>query len=46
VLDDLRESWREALADFNVPLHARFLAREELPITASSTVQKHRLRGA
>jgi len=46
VLDDLRESWREALADFNVPLHARFRAREELPITASSTVQKHRLRGA
>jgi len=27
-----------------VPQHFRFLAREELPVTASGKVQKHRLR--
>jgi len=27
-----------------VPQHFRFLAREELPLTASGKVQKHRLR--
>jgi fatty-acyl-CoA synthase len=42
--DDLREFCRKSLAAFKVPQHFRFLAREELPITASGKVQKHRLR--
>jgi len=42
--DDLREFCNKALAAFKVPQHFRFLAREELPVTASGKVQKHRLR--
>ena len=42
--DDLREFCNKALAAFKVPQHFRFLAREELPVTASGRVQKHRLR--
>ncbi len=42
--DDLRAFCAKALAAFKVPQHVRFLAREELPLTASGKVQKHRLR--
>ncbi len=42
--DDLREFCKKALAAFKVPQHFRFVAREDLPITASGKVQKRRLR--
>ncbi len=42
--DDLRAFCQKVLAAFKVPQHFRFLAREELPFTASGKVQKHRLR--
>jgi fatty-acyl-CoA synthase len=42
--DGLREFCKKALAAFKVPRHIIFVTREELPITASGKVQKHRLR--
>jgi fatty-acyl-CoA synthase len=44
--DELRDFCRKALAAFKVPQHFRFVTREELPLTASGKVQKHKLREA
>lgn len=42
--DELRRFCRVGLAAFKVPRHFRFVAREELPLTATGKVQKHQLR--
>jgi fatty-acyl-CoA synthase len=44
--ETLRTHCRQALAAFKVPQHFRFLARTDLPVTATGKVQKVRLREA
>ncbi len=44
--DELRAFCRTSLAAFKVPQYVRFATRDELPLTATGKVQKHRLRDA